>query len=74
MHIDPIATDAFNGLIQGHKWWMVLPIDLYEFKTDLSCDEDCSDLVRLRTADNNTQFDNGQTNRLWIQHVLPQIR
>ena len=43
MHIDPSVTDAYNGLISGHKWWIYLPKDLYEFMDEYSCDESCSD-------------------------------
>lgn len=64
-------TDAFNALFQGHKWWVVLPKDIYEFKTELDCDPDCSDWVMLL---NKEDKDNDQTVRLWYQHILPQIR
>ena len=43
MHIDPYVTDAYNALIFGHKWWTYLPKDLYEFKSDWTCDNSCSD-------------------------------
>ena len=64
MHVDPNFTDAFNGLIRGKKWWVVLPKDLYEFKEDLDCLESCSDQPI------NFHHSLG----VWYIHVLPQIR
>ena len=71
MHVDPQVTDAFNALFQGHKWWVVLPKDLYEFERELNCDPICSDLV---TYHNKKTLDSDQIVRLWYQHILPQIR
>lgn len=56
-------TDAFNALLTGKKWWVSLPKDLYEFATELTCLESCSE-----TAD----FRNGV--KLWYSHMLPQLR
>ena len=42
MHIDPAATDAYNTCILGHKAWVYLPRDMYEYYTEWSCDESCS--------------------------------
>ena len=64
MHIDPEYTDAFNALIQGEKWWVSLPKDLYEFNDEFKCDRQCS--VDL----NNFQSDIG----VWYNHILPQMR
>ena len=77
MHIDPVATDAFNALIRGHKWWIYLPKDLYEFNDELSCDEKCSDFIKYTNVGGDIdvdEIDNNQQNALWIQHILPQIR
>ena len=78
MQIDPLVTYAFNALFSGHKWWVVLPKDLYEFEDELSCDEKCSDFVTYSSLNNQQiiydEYSNDQTNRLWFKHVLPQIR
>ena len=50
VHTDPIATDAFNALFDGHKWWVYFPKDLYEFDEELDCDASCSDLVKYIMA------------------------
>ena len=63
LHIDPIYTDAFNSLLKGEKWWVVLPKDLYEFSTELSCLDTCSE---------TTDFTNGV--KLWYSHIFPQLR
>ena len=64
MHIDPEFTDAFNALISGEKWWVSLPKDLYEFKDEFTCDQQCSD-----------PFENfhSQTG-IWFIHIMPQLR
>ena len=64
MHIDSFVTDAYNGLISGHKWWVYLPKDLYEFIDDLMCDPNCSEVSGkdiLITA-------------AWYHTVYPQLR
>ena len=38
LHVDPQGTDAFNAVLVGHKWWVVLPKDIYEFDNELSCE------------------------------------
>ena len=43
MHMDPSVTDAYNGLLIGHKWWLILPKDFYEFIDEWLCDPKCSD-------------------------------
>ena len=71
MHVDPTATDAFNALLRGHKWWVYLPKDLYEFDVELSCDASCSDSVKY--ANNDERSEDRQTT-LWYKHMLPQLR
>ena len=64
MHIDPHYTDAFNAQIQGEKWWVSMPKDLYEFWTDLTCLESCSD----------KPINAHHTIGVWYLDILPQIR
>ena len=64
MHIDPSATDAYNGLISGHKWWTFLSKDLYEFEDNLTCDPNCSDAIG----------DNIYVSAVWYHTVYPQLR
>ena len=71
MHVDPLTTDAYNALFRGHKWWVYLPKDLYEFDEDLSCDSSCSDFVKYANTD---EFINDQSAKLWYNHMLPQVR
>jgi hypothetical protein len=63
MHTDPASTDAYNTMIVGHKAWAFLPRDMYEFRSDWSCDAKCS--PRMNKL-NNAAF--------WIHNMLPQIR
>ena len=77
MHVDPLSTDAFNALFRGHKWWVYLPSDIYEFDDELSCDESCSDLDKYVNVTNPNLRENligDQKNALWFAHILPQIR
>ncbi len=71
MHIDARSTEAFNAVFVGHKWWVLLPVDLYEFNTELSCDTTCSNFGPFQ---NNTVHDSDIANLLWFKHMLPQIR
>ena len=77
MHVDPHSTDAFNALFRGHKWWVYLPSDIYEFDDELSCDVSCSDLdnyENLKNPDVRDSLIADQKNALWFAHILPQIR
>ena len=78
MHVDPLSTDAFNALFRGHKWWVYLPSDIYEFDDELTCDETCSDLntyegIHIKSSIRNSLMAN-QKNSLWFAHILPQLR
>ncbi len=64
MHKDPEATDAYNGLVYGHKWWVWLPKDLMEYKREYTCDPKCSD----KQVDHKTKVG------VWNLHILPQLR
>ena len=64
MHIDPDVTDAYNGLISGHKWWLLLPKDFYEFLDELMCDPNCSDVSGRNTF----------MAAVWYHTVYPQLR
>jgi hypothetical protein len=64
MHIDPSVTDAYNGLIYGHKWWVYLSKDYYEFKDEWSCDPACSD-------DDTKDI---YLSEAWYHTIYPQMR
>ena len=74
MHVDPFSTDAFNALFRGHKWWVYLPSDVYEFEEELTCDESCSDFDEYENSKNRESLMKEQHNSLWFAHILPQIR
>ena len=77
MHVDPLSTDAFNALFRGHKWWVYLPSDIYEFDDELTCDETCSDLDAYEGIENKNirkSLKANQKNLLWFAHILPQLR
>ena len=74
MHVDPESTDAFNALFRGHKWWVYLPSDVYEFDEDLTCDENCSDFDEYENSTKKKALMKDQQNSLWFAHILPQIR
>ena len=77
MHIDPLTTDAFNALFRGHKWWAILPNNVYEFDDQLSCNEDCSDFEEHpNTTNENIKnvLRSNQKNEMWFRHILPQLR
>ena len=64
LHVDPDVTDAWNACISGSKWWVYLPKDLYEAKTEWSCDPACSPKLEVDL------FFSG----MWLNNFLPQIR
>ena len=66
MHIDPLFTDAFNALIKGKKWWVIIPRDLYEFPEHFTCLKTCSG----ESDSTNFFYDV----KLWYSHMLPQLR
>ena len=67
MHVDPLYTDAYNGLIKGKKWWVSMPKDLYEFHDEFTCRKSCSE--------NESDSINYLTDvELWYSHMLPQLR
>ena len=70
LHVDPEGSDAFNALFVGHKWWVVLPIDIYEFDDELSCDEKCSGVA----TNGQSEVDLDVSIVIWLKHILPQIR
>ena len=77
MHTDPYSTDAFNALLRGHKWWVYLPSDIYEFDEELTCDKTCSDFAKyegIQNDDVKKLLMANQNNALWYAHILPQIR
>ena len=77
MHIDPISTDAFNALFRGHKWWVYLPKDVYEFEEELTCDAACSDFdqhTHVNDKDLKNVLNLNHKHKLWLQNILPQIR
>ena len=74
LHVDPLSTDAFNALIRGHKWWVYLPSDVYEFDDELTCDDVCSDFDEYDNFTNRKSLTKDQKNSLWFAHILPQIR
>ena len=77
MHVDPLSTDAFNALFRGHKWWVYLPSDIYEFDEELTCDENCSDFNKYTNVSNSMTRKSliaQQRHELWFAHILPQIR
>ena len=77
MHLDPSVTDAFNALFLGHKWWVVLPKDLYEFDEEFTCDDECSDVPKTTQGLEERSTEEPDTdikNIIWYKHILPQLR
>ena len=74
LHVDPEGSDAFNALFVGHKWWVLLPKDIYEFDDELSCDEKCSYVATNGHDNTQDEVDLDVSNVIWLKHILPQIR
>jgi len=62
LHTDPHVTTAWNSLLTGYKWWVVLPAHLKE--SDFECKSSCSG----SDAEQELSVDK------WYNHVLPQLR
>lgn len=41
-HVDPQASDAWNSLVTGHKWWVLYPDAEFHSPKELKCDGYCS--------------------------------
>ena len=39
--VDPVATDSWNTLLQGHKWWILYPPQVTHV-TEVECDSECT--------------------------------
>jgi hypothetical protein len=48
-HVDPFATDAWNTVLHGQKWWILFPPSAHTVVSDdgdyqmIGCDNTCSD-------------------------------
>ena len=62
VHLDPWMTDAWNSLLQGHKHWVLFPVDLpiAAFRCDMKCFSSPMEDQMYQTP--------------WYTHVLPQLR
>ena len=61
LHTDPNLMGAWNLLLTGRKWWVIIPAQLNA--RQFSCEESCSP----SQADHSNAW-------TWFQHVLPQIK
>jgi len=63
LHMDPHLSTAWNAVLSGYKWWVVLPAELHA--KDYQCDPACSKASEVdRTMNTND----------WYAHILPQLR
>lgn len=46
LHTDFVETDAWNCLLHGQKWWILLPPDDHRKPYDFRCDQQCSSSVK----------------------------
>ena len=61
LHLDPEYTMAWNTVLSGRKWWVLMPPELSP--SSFSCDPSCS-----KTKE-------GEISILsWFTHILPQMR
>lgn len=49
-HIDPIATDAWNSVLAGRKWWILYDENVSS-EEDVECDPNCSDVENSNAAE-----------------------
>ena len=61
LHTDPNLMGAWNLLLTGRKWWVIIPAQVPA--SQFSCDETCSP--------SQSEQSNAWT---WFEHVLPQIK
>ena len=61
LHLDPEYTMAWNTVLSGKKWWVLMPPELAP--TLFSCDTSCS-----KTKEGDISI------LSWFTHVLPQLR
>ena len=61
LHLDPEYTMAWNTVVSGKKWWVLMPPELSP--TLFSCDSTCS---KIKEGDISVLS--------WFTHVLPQLR
>jgi len=60
LHMDPDFTSPWNTVLQGHKWWVLMPPEVLPdaFLCDSGCSAKDTDITVLS----------------WYTHVLPQLR
>eukprot|EP00092_Neocalanus_flemingeri_P032574 GFUD01035430.1.p1 GENE.GFUD01035430.1~~GFUD01035430.1.p1 ORF type:complete len:611 (-),score=162.78 GFUD01035430.1:61-1893(-) len=63
LHTDPEYTSAWNTVLSGHKWWVLMPPEVQP--DPFLCYEDCS----CEDCGNG-----GIRIHSWFTHVLPQLR
>ena len=61
LHLDPEYTMAWNTVLSGRKWWVLMPPELSP--SLFSCDSSCS-----KTKEGDISI------LSWFKHILPQLR